>query len=87
MTKPSLSGMSTRNLPYRKQEIFTGKFNPFPAIHGSYCQLSHLLMYFGSLYCKKYGDRSDPLKGNDDNTPVFVIYYFQTNSLVMTNCS
>ena len=33
-------------------------FNPFPAIQ--HCRLlTHLLMCFGSLYCKQYGPRSD----------------------------
>ena len=31
----------------------------FPAIHDYCCLLSHLLMYFGGLYCKKYRRRSD----------------------------
>ena len=32
-------------------------FNPFLAIHNK-CHLSHLLVYFGSLYCKHYGQIS-----------------------------
>ena len=33
--------------------------NPIPPIHDNCRLLSHLLMYFGSQYCKHYGPRSD----------------------------
>ena len=34
----------------RKSDL---SFNPFTAIEDNSCLLYHLLMYFGSLYCKK----------------------------------
>ena len=33
--------------------------NPFSATNNSCCPLSLLLMYFGGLYCKQDGPRSD----------------------------
>ena len=40
----------------------TQKFNNFPAIHDNCCLLYPLLVYFGELYCKQYGPRSDSFK-------------------------
>ena len=39
--------------------LTTSGFNPFSTIHNNYYLLCHLLLYFGSLYCKQYGPRSD----------------------------
>ena len=38
----------------RKVCILPKIINPFPAVHNNYHLLSHLLIYFGSLYCKQY---------------------------------
>ena len=37
------------------QSVCFFKINPFPSIH----DIPLLLMYFGGLYCKQYGPRSD----------------------------
>ena len=42
-----------------KFEVIYPMFNPFGAIHENCCLLSLLLTYFGGLYCKQYGPRSD----------------------------
>ena len=41
--------------PFEKSSFLLEIISPSPAIHDNY----HLLMCFGSLYCKQYGPRSE----------------------------
>ena len=50
-------------------------FDPFKAIHDNCHLLSHLLMFFGSLYCKQYETSSDCCLWNSLIWVLSVCYY------------